>query len=82
MEWMNIIKNVSSFEQKIRSQAIPIEELDDNRVRCTICKGPPDYKTPVTTGGKEVYVCEKCLKKAIARHMKEKEQKEREADGK
>ena len=81
MEWINIIKNVSAFEQKVRSQAIPIEDLDDNRIRCTICKGAPNYKTPVISGGKETYLCEKCLNKALARYQKEKDQKEREQDG-
>ena len=92
MNWKNTIRKeiwdslneemkeqpISSFEQKIRSQSVPIEELDDNRVRCVICKGSADYKTPVKTGGKDTYLCDKCLNKALNRHMKDKEQKERE----
>ena len=68
---------ISSFEKKIRSQSIPIEELDDNRIRCTICKGSPNYRTPIQTGGKDTYLCEKCLDKALASHMKDKDKAER-----
>jgi len=96
MKWKEIIKEkeqpywegiknipkMSSFEQKIRSQSVPIEELDDNRVRCAICKGSADYKTPVQTGGKDTYLCDKCLNKALDRHMKDKEQKERDDNAK
>ena len=68
---------ITSFEKKLRSQSIPIEELDDNRIRCAICKGSPDYKTPVQTAGKDTYLCEKCLDKALDKHMKDKDKAER-----
>lgn len=84
MKWNTILKrtDISDFENKIRSQAIPIEELDDKRIRCTICKGSPDYETPILSGGKKTYLCDKCLSKALDKHMKNKEQKERDSNDK
>ena len=63
-EEMDKQPKISNFEKKIRSQSIPIEELDDNR-------------TPIQTGGKDTYLCEKCLDKALASHMKDKDKAER-----